>query len=79
MTTNQTEAVEADGTEYPFAGDLDGVWHRRPANDTWTRDADTQCSTVCGAAIPSVNVSTFHPGELLEPYESLCVAGCFND
>jgi hypothetical protein len=52
----------ADGTEYPYARGDDGLWHRRPADDTWsTEPNEYSCSTVCGKQIISANVSASHP------------------
>jgi hypothetical protein len=70
------EAVEvADGTAFPYAEDLDGVWHRR-ADDEWipATVADTQCSTVCGIRIGSVRVS--EPAPDAADGDQVC-AGCF--
>lgn len=63
-----------DGTEYPWAQDLDGVWHLRPKDDTWgDRNAEVQAHGRCGAAFGSVHVSSFQPDP--QPMgESLCPA-----
>lgn len=57
-----------DSAEFPWAQDLDSVWHRRPTGDRWiafdTRGdgwQGPQCMTACGKAIWSVHVSGFQP------------------
>lgn len=59
---------ENDSAQAPYAQDLDEVWHRRPANDSWNSDQSaTQCRTVCGQAIYSVHVSEYEPSDGLCP------------
>jgi hypothetical protein len=56
------ETGVGDTGSYPFAQDLDGVWHRRPEGDEWvTSVEEPNCRTVCGKAIYSVHVSGFEP------------------
>lgn len=61
----------ADAANYPYARDLDTVWHRRPDGDEWTTfdkdrpdETEHQARTVCDRAISSVHVSTSYPAEL---------------
>ena len=54
--------IWADGAEFPWAEDLDHVWHCRPEDADWNPAPEaTQTLTRCGLAIASVNVSTNHP------------------
>jgi hypothetical protein len=71
----------ADGTAYPYAQDLDRVWHKRPADDQWTNydrrshAADQpQFRSMCGKALPSVHVAQTPPApdDLLDG-ETLCL------
>ncbi len=56
---------ENDGAANPYAQDLKGVWHRRPANDPWIVSMNKpNAQAVCGAAIHSVHVSGFDPQQL---------------
>ena len=50
----------SDGTRYPWAMALDGIWHLRPRDDDWTRGA-VQADTLCGLAIASVEASSCEP------------------
>lgn len=50
-----------DGEEFPFVQDLDGRWHKRPADDYWTVNGDYQAATNCGLLVSSVHVSRFDP------------------
>lgn len=58
-----------DSATFPWAQDLDRVWHRRPAGDYWRPMRDgyegPQCTTNCGRAINSAHVSEYMP----EPFE----------
>jgi hypothetical protein len=74
VRTQREDQRQADGAAYPWAQDLDGVWHKRPADDTWNPDfAGTQCRTLCGRAIASVRASQFNPDERgLDEDESVC-------
>lgn len=62
-----TPAEHPDGTAYPYVQGLDGVWHLRPADDQWTRDADEQARVRCPVgAVASVHVAQFPPEDLQE-------------
>jgi hypothetical protein len=68
-----------DGATLPFAQDTDGMWHKRPADDTlWTPPpAETQCATVCGTRIASKNLASTDPRKLeLVDNKTTCI-GCF--
>lgn len=56
----------ADGAQYPYVKDLEGVkhWHRRSPMDE-TVDTPDGCTygTFCGLEIYSAHVSAFHPDE----------------
>lgn len=57
-----TPDQSADGTEFPYAQDHEAVWHRRPADDTWSVvPEEHSCSTICGKQIVSAHVSPSHP------------------
>lgn len=67
------KTITSDGTEYPFAKDLNDVWHRRPRGGHWQpAPAKFQCRTICGRAIASTTTANFKPGGTAQ----LC-AGCF--
>lgn len=74
---DEDEAVP-DGTRYPWVQDLDGVWHKRPADDTWTPavpDAEVaQARSICSAGpVHSVRTSAFRPDEIpLRDDETMC-------
>lgn len=52
----------ADGAEWPYAQDQQGIWHRRPADDGWSIEPEEySCRTVCGKGIVSAHVSQSHP------------------
>lgn len=67
-----------DGTEYPYAQDHEGIWHRRPAGDRWSTELDEySCSTVCGKQIVSAHVSPGHPlgdGNYSYTEDDVCMA-----
>ena len=51
-----------DMEQFPYAQDLDGIWHWRPEGDEWHTSIDEpQCRTACGLNIHSVHVSEGRP------------------
>jgi hypothetical protein len=81
MPPASAPGLEHDADEYPWAQDLDGVWHRRPEGDPWVTTVDgANCLTRCGQAIGSVHVSSYDPREVLTHDETLCGhSACFPD
>jgi hypothetical protein len=78
MTARDAWAVLNDSDDWPYAQDLDNVWHKRPSKDHWSYGADhdgPNCRTLCGQAIHSVHVSDSLPEirtEIEEEGGSLC-------
>ena len=51
-----------DAAQHPYAQDLDGMWHQRPAADPWVNSMEqANCRTRCGRTIGSVCVSEYKP------------------
>lgn len=78
-TTDSAEAVEVpDGTMLPFAEDINRIWHKRPADDTWGgTNGGNLCRTLCGQEIASTNFANSDPRRLsLVDSKETCV-GCF--
>lgn len=67
--------LESD--QFPYAEDLNGVWHQRPAGDNWRGSAagvydGPQCRTLCGLEIHSAHVSEFRPDATTHPESAFC-------
>jgi hypothetical protein len=78
MTTTDTPTEIPDGTMLPFAMDINKVWHKRPANDTWGgTEGGNLCTTLCGQQIPSTEFANTDPrrAHLVES-KATCI-GCF--
>lgn len=74
LTEAATDSVP-DGTRRPWAQDLDGTWHRRPANDEWGDHREVvQAHGICGMAFASVHCSEIDPPAFFrrEGDERLC-------
>jgi hypothetical protein len=70
----QLDPNASDSVRYPWAQDLDGVWHKRPPGKPWvTSDDGPNCETVCGKWIASANVSL---GWMLSTMPERC-ANCY--
>ena len=51
----------SDSEMFPWAKDLDDVWHRRPPGRNWVTGDDANTETMCGRWIASAHVSNFAP------------------
>ncbi len=72
-----TVIIPNDSATFPYAQDLDGVWHKRPEGDEWRGGSiagygGPQCRTRCGREIHSVHVSDSEPEPDASTGSTLC-------